>query len=94
MGALQPRRDSVSGPRAVRHCGEELIGFVALKLNPETQVGEIGLNAVDPAHGGKGFGTAMYDFAVRWLKQASPQRVDVPQALAVMLRHGPLETRG
>lgn len=36
------------------------VGFVAVRLDRETQVGEIGLNAVDLAHAGKGIGTAMY----------------------------------
>jgi len=31
-----------------------IVGFVALKLNQETQVGEIGLNAVHPSHAGHG----------------------------------------
>jgi GNAT superfamily N-acetyltransferase len=48
--------------------GAQLVGFVSLKFNHETTVGEIGLNAVDPAHGGKGIGTAMYEFAVARLK--------------------------
>jgi GNAT superfamily N-acetyltransferase len=35
-----------------------VIGFVSIQLNPDTQVGEIGLNAVHPDHAGKGVGTA------------------------------------
>jgi len=48
----------------------ELVGFMAIKMDPATQVGEIGLNAVHPAHTGKGFGTAMYEFAVARMKEA------------------------
>jgi len=48
----------------------EIVGFVSLQLDQEKLVGEIGLNAVDPTHAGKGIGTAMYDFAVERLKQA------------------------
>ena len=50
------------------------VGFVALQLNHETHVGEIGLNAVHPDHAGKGVGTAMYDFAIARM-QAAGMRV-------------------
>jgi ribosomal protein S18 acetylase RimI-like enzyme len=43
---------------------EHIAGFVAVRLDAATTVGEIGLNAVDPAHAGNGIGTAMYEFAV------------------------------
>lgn len=39
-----------------------IVGFVSIQLNQDTQVGEIGLNAVHPDHTGKGIGTALYDF--------------------------------
>jgi len=47
-----------------------IAGFVAVRLDLETKVGEIGLNAVDPAHAGRGIGTAMYDFAVARMTEA------------------------
>jgi GNAT superfamily N-acetyltransferase len=47
-----------------------VVGFVSLQLNHDTQVGEIGLNAVHPDHAGKGVGTAMYDFAIARMKEA------------------------
>lgn len=47
-----------------------VVGFVAIQLNQETQVGEIGLNAVHPDYAGKGIGTAMYDFAIARMKEA------------------------
>ena len=50
--------------------GAEIVGFVGVRLDRETCVGEIGLNAVDPAQAGKGIGTAMYEFAIERLKQA------------------------
>ena len=53
----------------VAEAPEIVVGFVSIRLNHETTVGEVGLNAVDPAHGGKGFGTVMYDFALAQLKQ-------------------------
>jgi GNAT superfamily N-acetyltransferase len=57
----------------VAHSGDELVGFVSLRLNHETQVGEIGLNAVDPAHAGRGVGTAMYELALGRMKEAGMQ---------------------
>lgn len=41
-----------------------LVGFVALRLDQESRVGEIGLNAVHPDHAGRGVGTLMYEFAL------------------------------
>jgi len=49
---------------------QQVIGFLALKLDQDTKVGQIGLNAVDPKHAGKGVGTAMYEFAVNRMKDA------------------------
>jgi ribosomal protein S18 acetylase RimI-like enzyme len=43
---------------------EEIVGFVAVRIDEQNGIGEIGLNAVDPARGGAGIGTAMYEFAV------------------------------
>jgi ribosomal protein S18 acetylase RimI-like enzyme len=45
-------------------------GFVSVQLNLDTQVGEIGLNAVHPDHAGKGVGTTMYNFAIARMKEA------------------------
>lgn len=53
----------------VAHLEEEIAGFVAVRLDLERLVGEIGLNAVDPAHAGKGIGTAMYEFALARLRE-------------------------
>ena len=47
-----------------------VVGFVSVHFNLDTEVGEIGLNAVHPAHAGKGIGTAMYDFAIVRMKEA------------------------
>jgi GNAT superfamily N-acetyltransferase len=47
-----------------------VVGFVALQLNHQTQVGEIGLNAVHPHHAGNGVGTRMYEFAIARMQQA------------------------
>lgn len=54
----------------VAQSGEELVGFVSVRLDSQTQVGEVGLNAVDPARAGHGIGSAMYAFALERMKQA------------------------
>jgi ribosomal protein S18 acetylase RimI-like enzyme len=53
--------------------GDTVVGFVAIRLNHDTHVGEIGLNAVHPDHAGKGVGTTMYDFAIARMKEAGMQ---------------------
>src|SRR5687768_16845872 len=47
-----------------------VVGFVSLQIRKDTQVGEIGLNAVQPAYAGKGVGTEMYAFAITRMKEA------------------------
>jgi GNAT superfamily N-acetyltransferase len=54
----------------VAELGDEAVGFVAIRINRETSVGEIGLNAIHPAHAGKGFGTVMYEFALAYMTDA------------------------
>jgi predicted O-methyltransferase YrrM/GNAT superfamily N-acetyltransferase len=54
----------------VAQSGDALVGFVAIRLDRERLVGEIGLNAVDPAFAGKGIGTAMYHLAVARMQEA------------------------
>ena len=51
----------------------EIIGFVSVQLDNETKVGEIGLNAVHPDYSGKGFGTEMYRYAVKIMKESGMQ---------------------
>lgn len=50
-----------------------LIGFILIQLNQDTNVGEIGLNAVHPEHAGRGIGTAMYNFAIATMKATGMQ---------------------
>jgi GNAT superfamily N-acetyltransferase len=47
-----------------------VVGFVSLQLNADKKMGEIGLNAVQPAHAGNGVGTAMYEFALGRMRAA------------------------
>lgn len=51
----------------------EIVGFVAVLLDHDTLVGEIGLNAVDPARAGRGAGSALYEFALARMRQAGMQ---------------------
>ena len=50
--------------------GGIVVGFVSVHINLDTQVGEIGLNAVHPDYSGRGFGTTMYNFAIARMKEA------------------------
>ncbi|MGR3277974.1 GNAT family N-acetyltransferase [Acaryochloris marina NIES-2412] len=50
-----------------------VVGFVSFQLNLDRKVGEIGLNAVDPNHSGRGIGTIMYNFAIAKMKEAGMQ---------------------
>jgi ribosomal protein S18 acetylase RimI-like enzyme len=55
----------------------EAAGFVAIRLERETGIGEIGLNAVHPSHAGRGIGTAMYEFALRRMREAGMRAATV-----------------
>lgn len=48
----------------------EPVGFVSIRLDRDTLVGEIGLNAVHPDRAGDGIGTQMYRFAVARMSDA------------------------
>ena len=48
--------------------GDALVGFVSFTTDAERRTGEIGLNAVHPAHAGSGIGTAMYDRVLARMK--------------------------
>lgn len=50
-----------------------IVGFVSIKLDNESKIGEIGLNAVHPDYAGKGIGTDMYAFAIQRMKEAGMQ---------------------
>lgn len=55
----------------------EIVGFVSHRVNRETEVGEIGLNAVRPGRDGQGVGTAMYEFALARMKEAGMKAATV-----------------
>ena len=46
------------------------VGFIAVKLNSESSMGEIYMVAVDPDFQGQGIGTALIEFALDWMKDA------------------------
>ena len=46
----------------------EVVGFVSIRMDLDSKVGEIGLNAVHPDHAGQGIGTQMYKFSVDKMK--------------------------
>lgn len=46
------------------------VGFVAVKLDPESKMGEIYMVAVDPDFQGHGIGSALIEFALTGMKNA------------------------
>ena len=46
------------------------VGFVAVKLDSESSMGEIYMVAVDPDFQGHGIGTTLMEFALAWMKEA------------------------
>ena len=45
------------------------IGFVSVRLDHPKGCGEIGLNAVDPDHAGRGIGTRMYEYTLDLMRK-------------------------
>lgn len=56
---------------------EEIVGFVSYTVQAEKQLGEIGLNAVHPAHAGAGIGTALYNRACEEMARQGVRVVEV-----------------
>jgi ribosomal protein S18 acetylase RimI-like enzyme len=54
-----------------------LVGFVTTRIDAVRKVGELGLNAMDPAQQGKGIGKEMYAFALRNLEERGADYVYV-----------------
>lgn len=46
------------------------VGFVAVKLDMDSRLGEIYMIAVDPDYQRRGIGTALTQFALDWMKEA------------------------
>ena len=49
---------------------EAVLGFVAVKLHPDDNMGEIYMVAVNPDCQGCGIGSALIEFALDWMKRA------------------------
>ena len=47
-----------------------MVGFVAAQLDPERQMGEVWMLAVDPDAQGRGIGTALTEVVTGWLRDA------------------------
>jgi GNAT superfamily N-acetyltransferase len=47
-----------------------IVGFVAVKLDLESSMGEIYMVAVDPDFQGRGIGSTLIEFALDWMKNA------------------------
>lgn len=54
----------------VAQAGSGLVGFVVVALDDAKKIGEIGLNAVHPECAGQGIGTALYAFALDFMREA------------------------
>ena len=54
----------------VAEVGATTVGFVAVEIRPEENIGEIYMLAVDPDHQGGGIGTALTKFALEKIKAA------------------------
>lgn len=59
------RLNTICLPEAVRdllvvECGQRVIGFGHVLLDYDRKIGEIGLNAIDPPHQGKGYGRKLH----------------------------------
>ena len=61
-----------AGGSSGRHPGgaEAKLGFVSVSTRQDCLVGEIGLNAVDPAYVNHGVGTRMYEYALDQMRAA------------------------
>ncbi|NER19934.1 MAG: GNAT family N-acetyltransferase [Symploca sp. SIO1B1] len=49
---------------------DSVVGFVAVKLHSEDNMGEIYMVAVEPDFQGQGIGSALIEFALEWMKNA------------------------
>ena len=67
--------DEVGAPGAphealVASVAGTVVGLVSFQIDPIRRIGEIGLNAVDPAHARRGIGTALYEAALGRMKES------------------------
>lgn len=57
--------------------GDKLVGFCSISFDQDTKVGEIDLNAVLPSHQGEGVGAAMFDHALKLMREAGMRAATV-----------------
>ncbi|MDP6665816.1 MAG: GNAT family N-acetyltransferase [Dehalococcoidia bacterium] len=55
----------------------EVAGFITAQMDRATQIGEIGNNAVEPGHQGRGLGTLMYEYVLDRMREAGMKCVTV-----------------
>ncbi len=53
----------------VTELGGRVVGFLTFHGNRESGILEIGNNAVDPQHQGRGLGTAQYEYVLDWARE-------------------------
>jgi GNAT superfamily N-acetyltransferase len=66
--------EEICGPTSrhevlVATVGGEIVGYVSFTVDAQARMGEIGLNAVRPAHAGRGIGTAMYRHVLALMRE-------------------------
>ena len=63
-------RRMLAGERAfVALMDGKVVGFIGYRVNPAKKLGQISLNAVDPAMRGKGIAPQMYDFVLNKMRE-------------------------
>ena len=65
LGASDAARDLL-----VMECRNRVIGFGHVSLDRERQIGEIGINAIDPAFQGQGYGRKLHNAMLEKMRKA------------------------
>ena len=53
----------------VARSGDQMVGYIGLRVHPEDSMGEIYIIAVDPDYQRQGIGTALMTFAFDWMRE-------------------------
>jgi len=61
--------------------GIELAGFMSCRLDPKTQIAEVGYNAVNPQFLGRGIGKILVQSSLRYLRESGAEDVEVVTGL-------------
>lgn len=54
-----------------------MVGFCSIAFDQNTKVGEVDLNTVHPAHQGEGIGAAMFNHALKLMREAGMEAATV-----------------